>query len=215
MICSKLLMPLLNGNDYEILPLMRTIEFVIYIKVSKTKHNDEISCLSEIEMPTEYDAKKFSNLYFSKGEYFIAENEHFDNETNSQWKNWKYNDDESNYFASKFILKALEEIYELLTKKNLNNKTLIILTQGIGKNQPYYIWCDPILAKKQLDSLYDQTINDTILISATDVYISELPKANNLFLNENNTNTRYLANQLSLFILKIIDIIKKKIANIN
>ncbi|WP_373435860.1 hypothetical protein, partial [Metamycoplasma equirhinis] len=145
----------------------------------------------------------------------IAENEHFDNETNNQWKNWKYNDDESNYFASKFILKTLEEIYELLTKKNLNNKTLIILTQGIGENRPYYIWCDPILAKKQLDSLYDQTINDTILISATDVYISELPKANNLFLNENNTNTRYLANQLSLFILKIIDIIKKKIANIN
>ncbi|TPR53261.1 hypothetical protein [Metamycoplasma neophronis] len=225
MICSKLLLPLPTHNDYELEPLMRNLEYTIYIKKSKVKHDNEIEALSLTENPTQEDISLFKDYYIELGEYYMTPNKTYDTCYFKPLSDWNYNDDEKNYLGSNVKLELLRRLHKLLENDNelSNFSFFLMLSQQDEQTKqlsvlPYYIYCDPKKAKDELKNQYENHNNSQEqdnLNTLMEYYLENINIANSNYLNNKKNIRTFLQSQVVINIEKATYIIEQKINEIN
>ncbi|AXE60565.1 hypothetical protein DA803_00420 [[Mycoplasma] phocae] len=209
-------MPIDNFNDMIAFPILRTLDMTVYIKLSKKPFRNAIKCLENIEQPSKYDRDFFENLYFEEHEFYLVRTSEFDEFTENAYSHWNYQNDELNYQPSNFILNTLKDFQAIINRKKLENATLIIMDIQPHQAKPYYVYCDPKIAKEELDYLFEFfSKRDALLINASSVLFEELPIANKKFFDPNDLSHLYLTNQIGLYAEKNIKILEEKLQNIN
>ncbi|TPE57280.1 hypothetical protein FJO69_02110 [[Mycoplasma] falconis] len=219
MICNRALIPLTHlENDYYLLPVLRTIEFSIYIKLSKIKHEGEILLSEYITNFSEYDKANFNGVYFKPHEFFMTTEEVFEEEYQKQdnYFKWDLNNEENNYYASQVYLTLLKNLYNFLAGNNDEN-SLILFVKENHFFRPFYVYCDPKLAKQDyFDMQKDQYYldRDMHLVAAAQNLNIELKKAYELYNDEKKDSWyhRYLKIALLFPTEKAIEIVKNKMA---
>ncbi|QJG66232.1 hypothetical protein HGG64_00680 [Mycoplasma phocoeninasale] len=216
MFCSRLLMPIDNFNDMIAFPILRTVDMTVYIKLSKKPFHNATKCLDKIEQPTNYDTVTFGELYYEEHEFYLVKTSEFDEFTENVYIHWNYLDDEKDYQPSYFILSALKDFQAIINREKLTNATLIIMDVQPNQAKPYYVYCDPEIAKQELDYFFDNfPKRDALLINASSVLFEELPIANKKFFDPNDLSHLYLTNQIGLYAEKNIKILKDKLRDVN
>ncbi|QKX37589.1 hypothetical protein HU155_00505 [Metamycoplasma hominis] len=215
MICSRLLLPLNDVDEYKLIPLVRTIEFTIYAKASKIKHDNEVLLTSISNNLSQYDIDNFHGLYCDINQAFVADNQLFDEETEYQFK-FSNSNDEDNYQASYIIQKLIKKLLNFVNDEDFNYCFIIMTKIQNNIIKPFYIYCNPEDAKKELEQLFktlDNTKYEALLLEAANTFSFELKKFNEEYLNKSSWFYNYIHNQMSLWIEKANDIIFEKLKN--
>ncbi|AWX69588.1 hypothetical protein [[Mycoplasma] anseris] len=211
MLCTRLLTNLYDQEDYDILILMRSVEFTIYIKTSKVQHFDEQSVAKLFKL-SQYDQQQdYQTLYVRNNEFFISPNNVFDSFVKNK-PNWSYGDESRNYEFSLLKISLLKNLIKFLKNDDMNF-SLILFNQQKSLPLAMFMYCNEELAKNELDFILKKDGGKMYFktLDAMRALEKELPFANKKFLEEDTII--YIQTKMLPHIEKAIEYMQEKEAN--
>ncbi|MGX9372922.1 hypothetical protein [Mycoplasma sp. 3398] len=198
MICTRLLSPIKNQEDYDILPILDLGDFVIYKKIAKSPFYNSIDYESYISNEeTQY------NFYFEESLYFICSYELFYSQFNKDAVFIK--NITANKKISYFKLKQLKKIREIINNDGKGG-TLITFKYKENNFWPFYVFCDQEIAEKEfkylLETVYKCDVNANIKLHEN--YFIKIKTANDAFLSKESSVYHYVHNIIGINIEKAI-----------
>ncbi|WP_330463670.1 hypothetical protein [Metamycoplasma gateae] len=203
MICSTLLSPVKNQENYSIYPILELGDFVIYKKVSNIKFYNSISVSKYLKNDNE-----LNDIFFEENVYFISSYKLFFKEFEKD--NQIIINLQNHNRINEFKLNQLNNLLNII-KDNGKGGALILFDNHGDKYIPYYIFGDPYMIEEEAKILIEKQKNANDLDSQIFIYdnfVNKLKLANETFLDKNS--------QISYFINTIIVMnIEKAIFNLN
>ncbi|AZZ65247.1 hypothetical protein DMC14_000280 [Metamycoplasma phocicerebrale] len=201
MLCTKLLSPIDELDNFSIIPMVDIGDFVLYKRISNKKFFNSISLADYLKKEDE----KLQDTYIEPGEFFITSNKLFKEEYNKEDEIIK-SIINSSYF-SQIKLKELKNLIQIINKDGLGG-SLITLNKNIDNTfEPYFVFVDPYIAEKELNYLLNTPLIKGNLGAIANLYenmIINLKKANESFLDKNSHTHFFVHNVLITNIEKVI-----------
>ncbi|MDI3348170.1 hypothetical protein [Mycoplasmopsis arginini] len=181
MICTKLLSPIKNQDQYDIFPILDLGDFVIYKKVSNNFFYNAIDLKTYLK-----NDNQENNFYFEENTYFICSYKLFYKEFNKESILNKQINSLPN--LNDFKLKQLKNLLEIIHNQG-EKGTLIVFDYKDNLYLPFYVFSDPYVTEEELKYLLEQQdIKDDVNanIALYDNFISKLKLANETFLHKDS-----------------------------
>ncbi|MBN4089727.1 hypothetical protein [Mycoplasma enhydrae] len=200
MLCTKLLSPIENINDFQIIPMVDIGDFVVYKKISNKEFFNSVKLNEFLKI------KENSTIYIEPNEFFISSNKVFNEEFEAD-SDLVQEIINSKYF-NEFKLKELKNLQAIIQKEGEKGSLITIDKNPDSTFEPYYVFVDPYVAEAELNYLITTPFIKNNLEATAKVYenmMINLKKANETFLDKNSQVHYFVNNVLMENIQKVIN----------